>query len=99
MKKWICLAVLCLMGVVLQSTRTRGFECQGGDEDHEINELYQSPAREDICLFQLESVKEGDVVKVGIYFSIEEGWNIYDNNPEGHGYLPTRGGVERAGGM
>lgn len=52
MKKWICLAVLCLMGVVLQAPRTRGFECQGGDEDHEINELYQSPAREDICLFR-----------------------------------------------
>lgn len=39
---------IMLDGCGAASTRTRGFECQGGDEDHEINELYQSPAREDI---------------------------------------------------
>lgn len=38
----------------------------------------------------MESVQAGDVIKVGIYFEIDEGWNIYDNNPEAHGYFPTR---------
>ena len=90
MKKWICLAVLCLMGVVLQAQEHVALNAK---EVVKIMKSMNYTNHQHVRIYacsDLESVKEGDVVKVGIYFSIEEGWNIYDNNPEGHGYLPTR---------
>lgn len=38
----------------------------------------------------MEAVRSGDVVKVGILFQIANGWNIYDNDTLAQGYLPTR---------
>lgn len=88
-KSIIYLMLLCLATMVSQAQKHEGLKTG------EIAKITRVPYKNHqqlkmyICS-NLESVKEGDVLKVGIYFDIKEGWNIYDNNLEGNGYIPTQ---------
>lgn len=89
MGKWIFVALLCLAGTAMQSQGHKALSekevakiTADGGTNYQHVALYS-------CV-DLSSVKEGDAVKVGVYFSIDDGWNIYDNNPDAHGYLPTK---------
>ena len=89
MRKWIFLAVLCLTGMMVQAQR---HEALSEKEVAQFSSLFYTNyqhVKMYICS-NLESVKAGDVIKVGVYFRIDEGWNIYDNNPDADGYLPTK---------
>lgn len=55
-----------------------------------MREIPRSHPRVDVYVVtDLESVKPGGRVKVGVLFEIAEGWNIYDYTPGAGGYIPT----------
>lgn len=82
--------MLCLVSIMLQAQEHEALSAKDvAKVMKSMNYTNYQHVRMYVCS-DLESVKAGDVVKVGIYFHIDEGWNIYDNNPEGHGYLPTK---------
>lgn len=89
MKKWIYIVILCLSGMMSQAQEHEALNTKEVAKITRLDYSKHLHVKTYVCS-NLESVKEGDVLKVGIYFSIDEGWNIYDNNPDAHGYLPTR---------
>lgn len=89
MRRYIFFMLLCLVVTVSQASFHKPLSKKEVMKVTRLDCTTYQHVKVYVCS-NLESVKEGDVVKVGIYFSIDEGWNIYDNNPEAYGYLPTK---------
>lgn len=90
MKRSMCILMLCLVGMMSQAWGQH--KALTSKETARIMALeYKNfqHVKTYLCS-DMESVKAGDVVKVGLLFQIEEGWNIYDNDTLAHGYLPTQ---------
>lgn len=85
----IFFVMLCLVATALQAQEHKALSKKEVAKVTRTDYTNYQHVKMYVCS-NLESVKAGDVIKVGVYFSIDEGWNIYDNNPEAHGYLPTK---------